>query len=126
MLLAEIFAILMVTAVIVALMAGYPVALTLAGVSLASALLGDVAIIAAALLLMASAGRFVRTRFERDLRYQSLRHGWTLQLRASLLALLGHPMVGGDPVVGFLFGFKFSEEVRCLVRPRDFDAPIAR
>lgn len=37
----EIFAVLMVAAVIVALMAGYPVALTLAGVSLAFALMGD-------------------------------------------------------------------------------------
>jgi tripartite ATP-independent transporter DctM subunit len=41
MLLAETLAILMVTAVIIALMAGYPVALTLAGVSLVFALLGD-------------------------------------------------------------------------------------
>jgi tripartite ATP-independent transporter DctM subunit len=41
--LAEIFAILMVVAVIVALMAGYPVALTLAGVSLIFALLGHLA-----------------------------------------------------------------------------------
>jgi len=38
--LAELFAVLMVVAVIVALMAGYPVALTLAGVSLACAALG--------------------------------------------------------------------------------------
>ena len=37
----EIFAVLMVAAVILALMAGYPVALTLAGVSLAFALMGD-------------------------------------------------------------------------------------
>ena len=41
MLLAEALAILMVAAVIVALVAGYPVALTLAGVSLVFALLGD-------------------------------------------------------------------------------------
>ncbi len=42
MLLAETLAILMVTAVIIALMAGYPVALTLAGISLVFALIGDV------------------------------------------------------------------------------------
>ena len=40
MLLTETLAVLMVVAVIVALMAGYPVALTLAGVSLAFAVLG--------------------------------------------------------------------------------------
>ena len=39
--LAELLAILMVLAVIIALMAGYQVALTLAGVSLIFALLGD-------------------------------------------------------------------------------------
>ncbi len=41
MLLAETLAILMVAAVVVALMAGYPVALTLAGISLVFALIGD-------------------------------------------------------------------------------------
>ena len=41
MLLAETLAILMVVAVCVALLAGYPVALTLGGVSLAFAVIGD-------------------------------------------------------------------------------------
>ena len=41
MLLAEVLAVLMVVAVVAALMAGYPVALTLAGVSLVFAVLGD-------------------------------------------------------------------------------------
>ena len=41
MALAEVLAILMVLAVIAALMAGYPVALTLAGVSLIFAFFGD-------------------------------------------------------------------------------------
>ncbi|MGB9042462.1 MAG: TRAP transporter large permease subunit, partial [Pseudolabrys sp.] len=42
MLLAETLAIFLVVAVVAALMAGYPVALTLAGVSLVFAILGDV------------------------------------------------------------------------------------
>ena len=95
--------------------------LTLAGsTNLAAALLGDVAIIAAAAALIWSAGRFVGTRVERDVRYQSVRHGWTLQLRASLLALLGlsaiAQLTGASTLIaGFLAGIiivRFGESNR--------------
>ena len=47
-----------------------------------------------------------------------------------LLALRSEPGVFGDPLFGFFLGIKFAEvawsDVRTGVRPRYFDAPIAR
>ncbi len=66
------------------------VPLTLAGsTSLVAALLGDIAVIVAAALVMHGGLRMVRTRPARALRTQSLRRGWALQLRVSVLVLVG-------------------------------------
>jgi len=64
--------------------------LTLTGSSnVAGAIAGDVAIVAGAATVYVVAHRVVRTPPLRALRETSLRRGWALQLRASLLALFG-------------------------------------
>jgi Kef-type K+ transport system membrane component KefB len=84
--------------------------LTLAGsTNLGAALGGDLAIIAAAALVLTLMTRIRRTAPSQTLRDRSLRRGWALQLRISVLLLLGLSAIAertgaSTLVAGFLAG----------------------
>jgi Kef-type K+ transport system membrane component KefB len=77
--------------------------------SIASAIGGDAAIIAAGSLLLVTALRVRTTHFSHEVRRQSLKRGWAWQLRISLVLLLGLSAIAertgaSTLVAGFLAG----------------------
>jgi Kef-type K+ transport system membrane component KefB len=84
--------------------------LTLAGsTSILFAVLGDAAVVAAAALVLSLATRTVRTKPLRALRNESLKRGWALQLRVSVLVLFALSAIaqrtgGSTLVAGFAAG----------------------
>jgi Kef-type K+ transport system membrane component KefB len=85
-----------------------PLTLTNAS-SIASAIGGDVAIIAAGSLVLVAALRLRHTASSHELRRQSLKRGWAWQLRISLVLLLGLSAIAertgaSTLVAGFLAG----------------------